>query len=288
MLTSASLASAAVIVSYSAKSGGFHAGRVTLRSVSGRARYVTDTGHSGTVSLRRVDQRVFLPGKPPTGLLHIAGRSHDLTFRLSKPRYSGSRETASYTVKPLPGTSRLRPPPQFGDASLTILPNRALGDGGGGLGSTSNGPGLGGTFGNDCIMQADTDLGGENLTLQSSSNWNTDTWTSSPPARFPVGTSIYMESQGGLWRGCSFQAVYAGGPGLTITLTVTWPWQAGITTTCTSSDTTQLVCQRHDTNVIGWDILPGKYGNGALPPMLDRTVGPTADGVASHGPSALR
>ena len=138
-------------------------------------------------------------------------------------------------------------------------------------------------------MQADTDLGGKNLTLQSSSNWNTDTWTSSPPARFPVGTSIYMESQGGLWRGCGFQAVYAGGPGLTITLAVTWPWQAGITTSCTSSDTTQLVCQRHDTNVIGWDILPGKYGNGALPPMLDRTVGPTADGVASHAPSsALR
>ncbi|MFZ0387799.1 MAG: hypothetical protein WAL22_19200 [Solirubrobacteraceae bacterium] len=159
---------------------------MTLRGVGGRARYVTDAGHSGTISLRRLHQRVFLPGKPPTGLLHIAGRSHDLTFQLSKPRYSRSRGTASYTVKPLSGTSRLRPPAQFGDASLTIVPNRALFGGGGGLGSTANGPGLGG-FGNDCIMLANTIPGNDeqNLVLQSSSQWDTDTWNEAPPPAIP-------------------------------------------------------------------------------------------------------
>ena len=75
-----------------------------MRGVSGRARYLTGAGRSATMSLRRLHRRVFLAGKPPTGMLHIAGRSDDLTFRLSKPRYNGSRQTVSYTAKPLPGT----------------------------------------------------------------------------------------------------------------------------------------------------------------------------------------
>ena len=115
---------------------------MTLRGVSGRARYVTDAGRSGTVSLGRLHRRVFLPGKPPTGLLHIAGRGHDLVFRLSKPRYIPARGTASYTVKPLSAATRRQAPVAFGDASLTILPNHKLGGGGVGLGSTANGPAL--------------------------------------------------------------------------------------------------------------------------------------------------
>ena len=75
-----------------------------MRGVSGRARYLTGAGRSATMSLRRLHRRVFLAGKPPTGMLHIPGRSDDLTFRLSKPRYNGSRQTVSYTAKPLPGT----------------------------------------------------------------------------------------------------------------------------------------------------------------------------------------
>lgn len=66
-----------------------------------------------------------------------------------------------------------------------------------------------------------------------------------------------MESQGGLFRGCGMQAVYEGLDGETITLTMTWPWNGGLTTTCTSSDTASLLCQRNDTNVVNWDINPG-------------------------------
>lgn len=167
-------------VSYSAKSGGFRAGRVTLRGVSGRARYVTDAGRSGKVSLGRLHRRMFLPGKPPTGVLHIAGRGHDLTFRLSKPRYTGSRATASYTVKPLPGRSRLRAPVVFGDASLTILPNHRLG--GGGLGSSANGLGLGDGGVQDCEMTVGTSFntGIPSLVLVSDSQWDTDDWLTAP------------------------------------------------------------------------------------------------------------
>jgi hypothetical protein len=70
-----------------------------------------------------------------------------------------------------------------------------------------------------------------------------------------MDTSVYIESDGGLWRGCDFSAVYAAS-GVTITVAMSWPWNAGLTTSCTSSDTTQLVCQRDDTNVVGWDIDP--------------------------------
>jgi hypothetical protein len=260
VLAGASLASAAVIVSYSAKSGGFHAGRVTLRGVSGRARYVTDVGRSGTVSLRRLHRRVFLPGKPPTGVLHIAGRSHDLAFRLSKPRYTGSRGTASYTVKPLPGTSRLRTPAQFGDASLTILPNRALGGGGGGggLGSTANGPGLGGGGGKDCEMTVSTSLNTDvgNISLVSDSQWDTDDWLTAPAYQIADGRQAYMGSEGGFLRGCGMQVVYTGGIGtpVTITIDLSWQWNGPITTTCTVSVPSLYGCFRVDAGVIGWRV----------------------------------
>jgi hypothetical protein len=261
VFASASLASAAVIVSYSAKSGGFHAGRVTLRGVSGRARYVSDAGRSGTVSLRRLHRRVFLPGKPPTGVLHIAGRSHDLTFRLSQPRYNGSRGTASYAVKPLTGGSRLGVPAQFGDASLTILPNRGLGGGGGGggLGSTANGPGLGGVNGgNDCEMivssSPNTDVG--DMKLASDSQWGTDDWITAPAKLITDGDEAYMGSAGGLWRGCSMQAVYTGGirTAVTVTIDLSWQWNGSITTTCTVSVPSLYGCFRDDSYVIGWRV----------------------------------
>jgi hypothetical protein len=131
-------ASAAVIASFSAKSGEFRGGRLILPGVSDRVRYLTDAGRSRTMSLGWLHQRVFLPGKPPTGMLHISGRSDDPAFTLSNPRYNASRQTVSYNAKPLPGTplSRRGPrraPLRFGDASLTILPHPALavGDNGG-------------------------------------------------------------------------------------------------------------------------------------------------------------
>lgn len=258
VLASASLASAAVIVSYSAKSGAFHAGRVTLRGVSGRARYVTDAGRSGTVSLRRLHRRVFLPGRPPTGVLHIAGRSHDLTFRLSKPRYTGSRRTASYAVKPLAGTSRLRAPAEFGDASLTILPNRGPGGGGGGLGSAANGPGLGDNGGNDCEMVVSTSLNTDvgNMSLVSDSQWDTDDWITAPAFGIADGGQAFMGSEGGFLRGCGMQAVYSGGIGtpVTVTIDLSWQWHGPITTTCTVSVPSLYGCFRDDSDVIGWRV----------------------------------
>jgi hypothetical protein len=241
-------ASAAVIASFSAKSGEFRGGRLILPGVSGRVRYLTDTGRSRTMSLGWLHRRVFLPGKPPTGMLHISGRSDDPTFTLSNPRYNASRQTVSYNAKPLPGTplSRRGPrraPLRFGDASLTILPHPALA--------------VGDNGGHNCqmIVQNTPGATAENLALQSSFQWNTDNWVSAPAGQILMDTSAYIESDGGLWRGCAFSAVYAAS-GVTITVAMSWPWNAGLTTSCTSSDTTQLVCQRDDTNVVGWDIDP--------------------------------
>lgn len=237
----ASPVSAAMVVSYSAKSGQFDGGRLLVRGVSGRARYLTDAGRTGRMSLTRLHQRVFLPGKPPTGMLHIAGRDDDLAFKLSQPRYNAKGQTVSYAAKPLPGTQLSRgvthhAPLQFADASLTVLPDPALG-------STSN----------DCIMAVNNDTG-DNLILQSSSNWSTDTWYTAPPGELNIGEYVDMESEGGFLRGCGFQATYGVAFGPEVTIAVSWAWGGGVSTTCTSTDTTQLVCQRHDTTVVGWDI----------------------------------
>ena len=254
-LAGASPASADVVVSHAAKSGALRDGRLILRGVGGRASYVTDAGRSGTTAVRRMHERAFLPGKPATGTLHIAGSGggQEPAFRLTKPRYDASRRVVSYKAEPLrsasaAGTvaraSALQAPRRFGAASLSILPHPSLAAGGGG--------------GHDCIMQVGVDPGGgaANLRLQSSAKWDTDDWSMAPPSDILVADKATMESQGGLWRGCGFSTVWES-LGATITVAVSWPWNDAPTTSCTVSGVNRVHCYRDDTSVIGWDIVGG-------------------------------
>jgi hypothetical protein len=258
LLASASAASAATLVSHSAKSGELSGGRLVLRGVSGRATYVTGTGRAGTVPVRRLHRRLFQPGKPATGALNPAGyRGGEApTFRLSQPRYNASRRTVSYGAKPL-GREPLprraaRAPRRFGAASLSIVPHPTLATGGSG--------------GNDC--QAMIEFPGiwhseTSLSLQSSSNWDTDTWIESPPQYLEQGDEAEVSSEGGLGRGCHFETVWVtqgqgvDGPYSTFTIDVTWPWTQLPSSTCTPSNTDAWVCRRADSGgEITWVIQP--------------------------------
>jgi hypothetical protein len=236
-LAGASEASADVTIEHSAKSGELEGGRLTLRGVSGRVAYSTSGGSSGTASLRWLHRRVFLPSKPATGTLHVAGHrgGEEPTFRLSKPRYNAARRTVSYRARRLAkkrssgssaraagGVINSR---RFGAASLSIVPHPTLASG-------DNG-------GNDCIAQINAQSGINfiYLQLQSSSNWDTDTWAAdSPPSGVLPGNSVTVESDGGLGRGCHFETVWNAGGATTITIDVTWPWGKVPSSTCTISN----------------------------------------------------
>ncbi len=260
-LANASPVFAEVVVSHSAKSGELRGGRLLLRGVSGRASYVTDAGRSGTTSVRWMHRRVFLPGKSAVGMLHIAGwrGGQEPTFKLSKPRYSASRRTVSYKAKPLPGTrvssraagaAALQVPRRFGAASLSILPHPTLAPG-------DNG-------GRDCTV--DIDLAGNLLSgvgLVSASKWDTDTWDSYPSGAInypPEGSAqAIVTSYGGLWRGCGWSTVWRTAPdgySGNITISVSWQWNGGISTSCTVADPNPhgVYCYRDDEDVIGWVI----------------------------------
>ena len=102
-------ASAAPTLVLSAKSGELHEGRLILRGVGARASYLTGAGSSGTVTAKRLHRRVFLPGRPATATLHVAGHrgGDEPTFRLSRPRYKAARQTVSY--RPSRSTTRVCP-----------------------------------------------------------------------------------------------------------------------------------------------------------------------------------
>lgn len=258
-LASASVASAAAMVSHSAKSGELSGGRLTLRGVSSRMTYVTNAGRSGTVPVRLVQRRLFPPRAPATGTLHVAGHrgGDEPTLRLSKPRYNSSRRTVSYRAKPLNNktlprrparTAGFRAPRRFGAASLSIVshPTVASGDNGG----------------NDCYALIDN-LGGPNaaeLELVSSSTWDTDNWAQGPPSSVEINGRGVVESDGGLARGCHNETVWRRDPGgrapaATFTIDVTWPWTQLPTSTCTSSNPQAYQCRRNDSNgTIVWVI----------------------------------
>jgi hypothetical protein len=94
-------AASATLITHSAKSGELQGGRLTLRGVSGRVTYVLNSGRRGTLSVRRLHRRLFLPGLPATGTLHVAGYrgGDEPSFRLSKPRRNAARHTVSYRAK---------------------------------------------------------------------------------------------------------------------------------------------------------------------------------------------
>jgi hypothetical protein len=121
----------ATVFVHSAKSGKLGGGRLVLAGVGGRVSWATNAGHSGVLSVRRLHRRLFLPGKPATGMLHIAGQrgGEELAFRLSRPRFNAARNTVAYRAKPLPKRRAAAPAGdlrRFGAASLSIIPHPAL------------------------------------------------------------------------------------------------------------------------------------------------------------------
>ncbi|HEY1274953.1 MAG TPA: hypothetical protein VGF25_08580 [Thermoleophilaceae bacterium] len=258
-LAGAPAASAGTVIVHSAGSGELRGDRLILHGVNPRVSYATSSGRAGTESVRRVHRRVFVPGKPATGTLHVAGHhgGDEPTFRLSRPRYSAARDTVSYRARPLDnkrlpgGTARAAgiPARRFGAASLSIVPHTALASG-------SNG-------GNDCYALINNEGGfnAADLELQSSSNWDTDSWASgSPPSSIEINGTAAVESDGGLWRGCSQTTVWTRAPGGraptgTFTITVTWPWTQLPTSTCTTDQPDWYRCRRDDSNgAIVWDV----------------------------------
>jgi hypothetical protein len=243
-------AAGATLVTQSAKSGELQGGRLTLRGVSGRVTYVLNTGRRGTLSVRRLHRRLFLPGLPATGTLHVAGYrgGDEPSFRLSKPRRNAARHTVSYRAKrldhkPLPrravrAAGISRPPRRFGAASLSIVPHPRLTGG-------DNG-------GNDCST---TVTNNTPFLFQASaeSKWDTDNWNPGIPFQHYLdgdGSVITWESDGGLWRGCSNSGSWTivpdpynqNPPSATVTASTTYPWTDPFSNTCTSTNP-DFICQ---------------------------------------------
>jgi hypothetical protein len=247
-------AATAKMFTQSATGGELQGGRLTLHGVSGRATYVLNTGRPLTVSVRRLHRRLFLPGLPATGTLHVAGYrgGDEPSFRLSKPRRNAARHTVSYKAKrldnkPLPGGAApvaggFRPPRRFGAASLSIVPHPRL---------------IGGPYGgNDCYATVNSPSESP-LNLVSSSNWNTDSWVDQPYGIGPH-SGEGVRSLGGLDRGCHWEAVWSvDNPAATISMEVTWAWgQYPPTTGCSSTNPQAVPCIRSDqaSGEFGWQI----------------------------------
>jgi hypothetical protein len=247
-LAGVSPASAATVVRHSADHGELRDGRLILRGVSGRVAYAIEGGRSGKVSVRRLHRRVFLPRRPATGTLDIAGRGGaNPRFKLTKPRYKAAHDTVSYRAKPL-----ARKPNQtaraagaarsFGPASLSIVPHQRLAGG-------NNG-------GNDCkITLYNHAMTGQlsdrhtwwDVQQVNASKWSNLSWDPAPPPTITSETQVTWSSVGGLWTGCQNSATWQfvpkdyapdgrATPEGTITATIKWDWGGTPSSTCTSTN----------------------------------------------------
>jgi hypothetical protein len=265
-LAGASAASAATVVTHSAKSGELGGGRLTLHGVRGRVGYALSGGRSGTLSVRRLHRRLFLPGLPATGRLRVAEQrgGGDPRFKLSKPRYNAAQHTVSYRAKPLAkrraaGLTALR---DFGAAKLSIVPHQRLGSG-------DNG-------GNDCEMVLYNPLRNiEGVQLASSSKWDTDEWEPAPPTyKIFEGFGADWLSAGGLARGCSNTTTWniTSGDTGTFTFSVTWKWgDNGPSHSCTSSNPNYKCIEDDQSGTIDYVLCPAS----ATPATCNATT-PTA------------
>ncbi len=253
-------ANSAMTFVHSASGGELAGNRLTLREVGRHVTWIHNGGRAGRVTIQRLHRRLFLPGRPATGTLHVAGHrgGQEATFRLSRPRYDLGRGTVSYTVRRLgkvrlPGRSArsAQGARQFGAASLSIVPHPQLTGG-------DNG-------GNDCPMGLVNETG-YGVQATGASKWDTDTWATAIPAneivpshsKVPTGADLraFWESDGGLWRGCSNTATWqlvvdpndptqAPPPaGVTFTFSMSWPWGSGSPSPSCSSTNSQFYCVR--------------------------------------------
>src|SRR5262249_10195473 len=114
--------------------------------------------------------------------------------------------------------------------------------------------------GNDCAANI-LNAAYPKLFLQSSSQWDTDDWNPAPPESIDYGDGPLIVSEGGLWRGCHAETVWAAvppgtNPGhATVTIEISCPWTQGPSTTCTPSDYKVFSCVRNDQGgAISWVI----------------------------------
>ena len=238
---------------HSARSGEFAGGRLTLHGVGRNVTWITTGGRAGVAPITRAHKRLFSPKTPATGALHIAGQrgGEEFAVRLSDPRYSAARRTVSYRATRLTkradaARAAAAAPRRFGAASLSVVPDPSLGSGDGG---------------NNCVMilrNSPPGNGSARLELLSSSKWDTDDWAPSPPDFIDVNGQAFVGTAGGIWRGCHNETVWDAGIGnrsATVTIDITWPWQQGPTTTCTSSNPAAIQCARADQfGEIIWEI----------------------------------
>jgi hypothetical protein len=203
---------------HSAKSGGLGGGRLVLRGVHRRVPVVHNNRRSGVVSVRRLHERLFLPGKPVLGALEIARHRGGAAprLRLSRPRYNAARRTVSYRIKRLDK----RPlPRRFGAASLSMV-GRAQDQ-------------------QHCEASVNFNSGEYfYMAVDSYSAWDTDTWDVTPYFSSENDSDTW-QSDGGDLRGCgntvNLQLVpEMNGWGGEITISVSFDWQGNLTTnTCT-------------------------------------------------------
>ena len=247
VLTAAPARGATTFV-HSAKNGEFRGDRLVLHGIGRRVSWVTNTGRSGVVSIKRLHRRLFPPRRPATGILHIAGDrgGDEREFRLSRPRYSAGRQRVSYRVSGLKRarlarSAAVRGPRRFGPASLSILGAPQLGSG-------DNG-------GNDCRVTIENNLPWE-LEASSEGKWPTDTWDPGIPFQYVLdqAQSITWGSDGGFLRGCSVSGGWSiisdpnsppNPPQGTFNLNTTWEWNGGgnTGTTCSNTNTASYYCQ---------------------------------------------
>ena len=253
MALTAARADAGATYVHSAHSGTSAGGRLTLHGVGRKVTWITNGGRSGVAPISFVQKRAFLRKAPATGVLHIAGQrgGQEFTFKLSAPRYSAASGTASYRARRLTKNA-VAVPRHFGAASLSVAP---ASPGSGLLGSGAPGSGTlrsGDNGGNDCLYSIWNPSPGNDLTLLSSSKWDTDDWAPPPPATVHLNdTPPLIGTEGGFLRGCHNETVwqagtYQGAP--TITIDVTWPWTQLPTSTCTPSNPRLYQCYRADQN----------------------------------------
>lgn len=115
---------------HSAAGGELGGGRLTLHGVSRRVTWAHNSGRFGVTAVKRMHRMLFAPRTPAaTGTLHVAGHhgGDELTFKLTRPRYTAARRMVSYKVQRV-GKGRLPSRAaraagiarRFGPASLTI------------------------------------------------------------------------------------------------------------------------------------------------------------------------
>jgi hypothetical protein len=253
-------ASATTMVVHSAERGQLAGGRLTLYGVGGHATATVNGDRSGAVRIARVHRRLFLPGRPATGTLHIGGHrgGEEPTFRLSRPHFNAARGTVSYRVRRL-GKRSLRAraaaagaAQRFGAASLSVVPHPAVA------------PGVNG--GNDCFtgFQNNTNFG---VQAVSSEKWDTDTWGSNitPGEIVNAGRRTNndfgtWESDGGLWRGCANHATWtlvvdptsasrsAPPSGVTIDVRSEWDWGSSAPAFSCNVSNPRFTCIREDSS----------------------------------------